>query len=76
MLKNGSCAFGPEPCTGFSNVTCPRDRCCWSPTINNGQCLQLGTKPYKGQACTCNPPFCNRYADDREYTGHYFLYRQ
>jgi len=61
MLQNGSCAFEPEPCTGFSNVTCPSNRCCWSPTINGGQCLPQGTLPYKGQACTCKPPFCNYY---------------
>lgn len=51
MLQNGSCYFEPEPCTGFSNVTCPKDRCCWSPTINNGQCLDKGAPCYRGQCC-------------------------
>ena len=51
MLKNGSCYFAPEPCTGFNNATCPKDRCCWSPTINNGQCLDKGAPCHNGQCC-------------------------
>ena len=52
MLQNGSCYFEPETCTGFNNVTCPKNRCCWSPTINNGQCLDKGAPCYKGKCCT------------------------
>jgi hypothetical protein len=52
MLQNGSCYFEPEACTSYTNVTCPKTRCCWSPTINNGQCLDKGAPCYKGQCCT------------------------
>lgn len=44
MLPNGSCYLLPEPCTQFSNTTCPKDRCCWSPTINKGQCIDKGAQ--------------------------------
>ena len=52
MLKNGSCYFAPEPCSGFSHFlpngthasdTCPTDRCCWDPVTNKGQCEPKGS---------------------------------
>jgi hypothetical protein len=57
MLKNGSCYFAPEPCSSFTHFlpngthasdTCPRDRCCWDPATNKGQCEDKGS------------PGCNR----------------
>lgn len=52
MLKNGSCYFAPEPCSGFTHFLpngthmsdrCPTNRCCWDPVTNKGQCEDKGS---------------------------------
>jgi hypothetical protein len=50
--KKLQCYFGPEPCSGFTHFvngthlsdTCPKDRCCWNPVTNKGQCEPKGSK--------------------------------